>query len=99
MTREDDERISVERLAEEIRRGVREASPRDPEEGPADSAALQAWAGAERYFVPSVAPGAGLAFVKRTVLRVLRIATRSQGTFNAKLLAGARALERTVEAL
>jgi len=99
MTREDEERLSVERLAQEIRRGVREAAPHADDDGPADSPALRAWAGAERYFVPSVAPGAGLGFVKRAVLRVLRIATRSQGTFNAKLLEGARALERTVETL
>lgn len=99
MTREEEERLSVERLAEEIRRGVREAAAHAPEDGPADSPALRAWAGAERYFVPSVAPGAGLAFVKRAMLRVLRIATRSQGTFNAKLLEGSRALERTVETL
>ena len=99
MTREEEERLSVERLAEEIRRGIREAAPHPSEEGAGDSPALRAWAGAERYAVPSVPAGAGFAFVKRVLLRVLRIATRSQGTFNAKLLEGARALERTVETL
>ncbi|HET9795460.1 MAG TPA: class I SAM-dependent methyltransferase [Thermoanaerobaculia bacterium] len=98
MSREEEDRLSVERLAEEIRRGVREAAPH-PAENAGDSPALRAWAGAERYSVPSVPAGAGLAFVKRTLLRILRIATRSQGTFNAKLLEGARALERTVEEL
>jgi SAM-dependent methyltransferase len=98
MSREEDDRLSAERLAEEIRRGVREAAPH-PSEDAGDSPALRAWAGAERYAVPSVPPGAGLAVVKRMLLRVLRIATRSQGTFNSRLLEGARALDRTVEGL
>jgi SAM-dependent methyltransferase len=98
MSGEDEDRLSAERLAEEIRRGVREAAPHASEDV-GDSPALRAWAGAERYAVPSVPPGAGLAFVKRALLRLLRIATRSQGTFNAKLLEGGRALERTVEEL
>jgi O-antigen chain-terminating methyltransferase len=98
MSREDEDRLSAERLAEEIRRGMREAAPH-PSEDTGASPALRAWAGAERYAVPSVAAGATLAAVKRLLLRVLRIATRSQGTFNAKLLEGARSLDRTVEEL
>jgi len=98
MSREDEDRLSAERLAEEIRRGMREAAPH-PSEDTGASPALRAWAGAERYAVPSVAAGATLAAVKRLLLRVLRIAPRSQGTFNAKLLEGARSLDRTVEEL
>ncbi len=98
MSREEEDRLSAERLAEEIRRGVRESAPH-PAEDSGDSPALRAWAGAERFAVPSVPAGAGLAPVKRMLLRVLRIATRSQGTFNAKLLEGARSLDRTVEGL
>jgi len=98
MSREEEDRLSAERLAEEIRRGVREAAPH-PSEDAGASPALRAWAGAERYAVPSVPPGAALAIFKRMLLRVLRIATRSQGTFNAKLLEGARSLDRTVEGL
>ena len=98
MTPEDEDRLSAERLADEIRRGVREAAPH-PRGDDRDSPALRAWAGAERYAIPSVPAGAAFAFGKRLLLRVLRHVTRTQGTFNAKLLEGSRALERTVETL
>ncbi|HET7451455.1 MAG TPA: class I SAM-dependent methyltransferase [Thermoanaerobaculia bacterium] len=98
MTPDDDARLSAERLADEIRRGIREAAPH-PTEDDRDSPALRAWAGAERYAIPAVPPGSAFALPKRLLLRLLRLVTRTQGTFNAKLLEGSRALERTVEAL
>jgi SAM-dependent methyltransferase len=95
----DDAQDSVERLAAEIRRGVRQAVPNSPADGmEPDAPSARAWTSAERYVVPSVEPGASLPFLKKTILRVLRVATRSQGTFNTKIIEGARALERSAAA-
>jgi len=99
MTDEESERTSAERLAEEIRRGVREVIPR-PEGEPDDYVpALRAWDEAERHVVPAVPAGASLPRVKRWMLRVLRLVTRSQGSFNMKVLEGTRALDRSLAIL
>lgn len=51
---------------------------------------------AERHVVPSVSPGASWRRLKELLLRVLRVATRSQGTYNARMLEGVRDLEASV---
>jgi len=98
MTPEDEE-PSARTLAEEIRRGVREALPHPPSAADSDSPAARAWEQAERHVLPSVEPGASLPSLKRAILRLLRVVTRSQGAFNAQMLQGARALERSVAEL
>lgn len=95
----DDEEPSARQLAEEIRRGVREALPHGPSDADSDAPGLRAWAQAERFVVPSIEPGASLPFLKRAILRILRVATRSQGTFNARVIEGSRALERSLAGL
>jgi SAM-dependent methyltransferase len=98
MTPEDEE-PSARTLAEEIRRGIREALPHRSASLELDSPAARAWEQAERYVLPSVEPGASLPFVKKAVLRLLRVVTRSQGAFNTQVLQGTRALERSVTEL
>jgi O-antigen chain-terminating methyltransferase len=90
---DNEEDLSVERLAEEIRRALPAGSAPADSRCPATTRALD---GADRFLTPSVEPGASLAAFKRVLLRVLRLATRSQGTFNAKLLEGARDLDRGI---
>ena len=81
-------------IAEEIRRGIDEAPDASSEIAPPDI-----WDRAEQFAVPSVEPGASFSRVKKLLLRVLRVATRSQGTFNMLALEGMRQLERSVTAL
>jgi 2-polyprenyl-3-methyl-5-hydroxy-6-metoxy-1,4-benzoquinol methylase len=85
---------SAETLAEEIRRAV----PSRPagEVSGVGSPLAKALAEADRFVVPSVEPGAPFYRTKRLLLRVLRLITRSQGSFNARLLQGTRELERAV---
>lgn len=99
MTDEESETPSARRLAEEIRRGVREVLPRADGEPEEFFTAPGAWTEAERFVVPAVPEGASLPRVKRLVLRALRLVTRSQGSFNMKLLEGARALDRALGTL
>src|SRR5512142_2730520 len=85
---------SAETLAEEIRRAV---PPRPAGEvSGVGSPLAKAWEEADRFVVPSVEPGAPFYRAKRLLLRVLRLVTRSQGSFNARVLQGARELERAV---
>jgi hypothetical protein len=98
MTDEESERVSAERLAEEIRRGVRELIPGSGAEPEECLPALRAGRGRE-VAVPAVPAGASLPGVKRFMLRVLRLVTRSQGSFNMKVLEGTRSLDRSLAAL
>lgn len=95
MNTDEEESLAARRLADEVRRGVREVAPGGAGDADPEAPGLRAWSEAERHLVPSVPPGASLPWVKRALLRVLRIATRSQGSFNAKIVEGARALERS----
>jgi O-antigen chain-terminating methyltransferase len=99
MTDEESDRASAERLAEEIRRGVRAVIPRAEEDSPEYLPALRAWDEAERFVVPAVPAGASLSRIKRLMLRVLRLVTRSQGSFNMKVLEGTKALDRSIAIL
>jgi O-antigen chain-terminating methyltransferase len=99
MTDEEIESASAERLAEEIRRGVREVLPLREGEPDEYVPALRAWDEAERHAVPAVPPGASLPRVKKWMLRALRLITRSQGSFNMKVLEGTRALDRSLAEL
>ena len=99
MTDEESE-TSARRLAEEIRRGVREAMPHASADTPDGASPLrEVWDAAERFAVPAIPAGASLPFLKKAILRVLRISTRSQGTFNMRMLEGARRLDRSLAAL
>lgn len=85
------EETSVEEIAEEIRRAIpASAAPGigRPEES---SRALEA---AGRHLVPGLEPGTKFALAKRYLLRLLRIVTRSQGTYNAAMLEAARELDQ-----
>ena len=99
MTDEEGERASAERLAEEIRRGVREVLPGAEREPDEYFPALRAWDEAERHAIPAVPAGASLPRVKKLMLRVLRLVTRSQGSFNMKVLEGTKALDRSLAML
>jgi O-antigen chain-terminating methyltransferase len=99
MTDEESDKASAERLAEEIRRGVRAVIPRAEEESPEYLPALRAWDEAERFVVPAVPAGASLSRIKGLMLRVLRLVTRSQGSFNMKVLEGTKALDRSLAIL
>jgi len=99
MTEEKDDAAGAARLAEEIRRGVREALPGPKGEPEASFSGLRAWNEAERFAVPAVPAGASYPRVKRLMLRVLRLVTRSQGAFNMKVLEGARSLDRSLAIL
>ncbi len=81
-------------LAEEIRQGIDEA-PRSLEESLASGVHDRA----ERFIVPAVEPGASFPRIKKLLLRILRVATRSQGTFNAIVVEGLRDLEAGMAAL
>ena len=81
-------------LAEEIRQGIDEA-PGSLEESLASSVVERA----ERFIVPAVEPGASFPRLKKLLLRVLRVATRSQGTFNAIAVEGLRELQASTAAL
>jgi len=99
MTDEESE-AAARRLAEEIRRGVREALPHAGREAADGASPLrEAWDDAERFAVPAVPAGASLPFLKAAILRVLRIVTRSQGTFNMRVLDGVRRLDGSLAAL
>jgi O-antigen chain-terminating methyltransferase len=81
-------------LAEEIRRGIGE--------DPSPNASMfppGVWDRAERFVVPSVEPGASFPRIKKFLLRILRVATRSQGSFNAIALEGMRQLDENVAAV
>lgn len=89
-----DPELTAEQLSEEIRRAIPD---RPGGEEPGRRAALtRAWGDAERFVVPSVEPGVAFYRLKRLLLRGLRLVTRSQGTFNARVLQGARDLERAI---
>jgi len=83
-----------EALAEEIRQGIDE-EPRSV----GDALSPGTWDRAERFLVPSVEPGASFPRMKKLLLRILRVATRSQGTFNAIVLDGSRDLEAATAVL
>ncbi len=85
-------------LAEEIRRAVSSLPGGDALPG-RQASLTRAWAEADRFVVPSVEPGAPFHRLKRILLRALRLVTRSQGTFNARVLQGARDLERAIVVL
>jgi len=99
MTDEENEAAGARRLAEEIRRGVREALPAPDGEPEEFFSGLRAWNDAERFALPAVPAGASFPRVKRVMLRVLRLVTRSQGAFNMKVLEGARSLDRSLAVL
>src|SRR5690242_3093367 len=81
-------------LADEIRQGIDEA-PHSLDESLASGVCDRA----ERFIVPAVEPGASFSRVKKLLLRILRVATRSQGTFNAIVVEGLRELESGTAAL
>jgi len=88
-------RDPAQELAEEIRRAVEEgASGISVENG---RATAKFWEDAERHVVPSVEEGAPFARIKRGLLRLLRVFTRVQSTFNVRILEGARELDREIE--
>ena len=91
MTISRDAQDAEEALAGEIRLGIEEAGRPGGEDAP-----LSAWDRADRFTVPAVEPGASFARIKKLLLRVLRVVTRSQGTFNAIILEGARDLEASL---
>jgi O-antigen chain-terminating methyltransferase len=97
MREKDSAEPPMEELAREIRRAVKGLPP--GEEGVSEPESDSAWDAAERFLLPSVEPGAKLAGLKRLLLRILRVVTRPQGTFNARMLEGARELERRLGAL
>jgi SAM-dependent methyltransferase len=99
MTDEESEAAGAQRLAEEIRRGIREVLPAPDGEPEKFFSGLRAWDDAERFALPAVPAGASFPRVKRLMLRVLRLVTRSQGAFNMKLLEGARSLDRSLSIL
>lgn len=94
-----DEPTPAERLAEEIRRAIPHRPGADAG-SPAGGASLtRAWGEADRFIVPSVEPGAPFYRLKKILLRALRLVTRSQGSFNARVLQGARDLEKAIVVL
>ena len=81
-------------IADEIRSGI--------DETPGSSASMfppGVWDRADRFVVPSVEPGASFPRIKKLLLRILRVATRSQGTFNTIVLEGMRQLDENVAAV
>ncbi|MGH9443373.1 MAG: class I SAM-dependent methyltransferase [Thermoanaerobaculia bacterium] len=81
-------------VAEEIRRGIDEAGTAG-----ALPPSSRVWDRAERFVVPSVEPGASFPRLKKMLLRLLRVVTRGQGTFNTIVLEEMREIEDAVSAL
>ena len=98
MTDPPDRPSPAERLAEEIRRAI-PARPGEPGPPGAGASVTRAWGEADRFIVPSVEPGVSFYRLKKILLRALRLVTRSQGSFNARVLQGARDLERAIVVL
>ena len=85
---------SIDEIAAEIRRAMPESASRVVRRS---GESIRAFSAAERYLVPGLDPGATFAFAKKPLLRVLRIITRGQGTYNTALLEGARELQQKLE--
>jgi SAM-dependent methyltransferase len=97
MTTDRDGQDRAEDLAEQVRRAVAaSASEIEPDR---DRGAARLWEDAERHVVPTVEPGAPWAAFKRVLLRLLRVLTRVQSTYNVRMLEGSRELERELARL
>jgi O-antigen chain-terminating methyltransferase len=92
MASDQDSSSGEAHLAGEIRRGIAESPT-------AAEVPASLWDRADRFTVPAVEPGASFPRIKKFLLRILRVATRSQGTFNAIMVQGARDLDATASAL